>query len=127
MKGFAFGVAGFELLNLLQSQSLSSIVSSTVSSGAESGKEEKTGNRNFTAMRHWAYCRLYIRIKPRLLFVAVPSSHVHHAEVAIVMVVHGFPPNHRYSKSHCFDLSLGPKAKCSVQFLHTLWGAQDLS
>ena len=62
-------------------------------------------------MRHWASCRLYVRIKPCLFFVAVPSSHVHHAKVAIVMVIHGFPPNHRHSKSHCLDLPWVQKAK----------------
>ena len=42
---------------------------------------------------NWPYSKLNIRTIPRHVFVTVPSCHVHHVEVAIVVVVLAPSPN----------------------------------
>ena len=68
-----------------------------------------------------------IRIIPIFLLSLIPSRHIHHAKIKIIMVIFGLTPYHRNPKPHRTDLLWVQKSSVSVQCFHVLRGAQDLS
>ena len=49
-----------------------------------------------------------MEIIARVLIMLIPARQIHHAELAIIVMV---PANHRHNKSHCLKLFFSLKAK----------------
>jgi len=96
---------------------VSSVISSKLSSENRSGKELEQGQKFHCVVSS----RLFFTIIQRLLFVVVPSCHVHRAEAAIVVDVLMLSPNHMMHPSYCFHYSCGPQAEGFGATSYTLW------
>ena len=63
--------------------------------------------------------RLIIRIIPIFLLLLIPSRHIHHAKIIIILVIFGLTPYHKNPKLYRTDFALGLKVQrfCTI-FAH---------
>ena len=62
-------------------------------------------------MWYGSLSRLNIRMIPTFLLSLIPSRHIHHAKITIIVVIFGLTPYHRNPKLHRTEFALGAKAQ----------------